>query len=176
MIVAFIIGCEIGFWLFVVAGLVFRYILGLKRIGAVLLAATPVVDLVLIIATVIDLHNGATASSIHGLAAVYIGVSIAYGKRMIRWADQRFAYRFAGAPAPEPRPKYGSAHASRERKSWLLHLLAWIIGSLILLGMIGFVGDDSRTESLWNTISYWSIILGIDFIWSFSYTLFPKKS
>lgn len=175
-IAAFIIGCEIGFWVFVAAGLIFRYILGLKRTGALLLAATPLVDLILIVATVIDLRNGATASFVHGLAAVYIGVSVAYGHRMIRWADERFAHRFAGAPAPEPRPKHGTAHARRERKTWFLHLLAWIIGCLILLGMIWFVGDDSRTASLWNIIWCWALVLGIDFVWSFSYTLWPKKA
>ncbi|XOK59636.1 hypothetical protein ACJ7K1_24165 [Paenibacillus elgii] len=175
-IAAFIIGCEIGFWVFVVAGLVFRYIFGMKRIGALLLVATPVVDLVLIIATVIDLRNGATASFVHGLAAVYIGVSVAFGHRMIRWADVRFAHRFAGAPAPEPKPKHGAAHARRERQTWFLHLLAWMIGSVILLGMIWFVDDESRTAELWSMISRWAVILGIDFIWSFSYTFWPKKA
>ncbi|GMX61340.1 hypothetical protein Elgi_11440 [Paenibacillus elgii] len=175
-IAAFIVGCEIGFWVFVVAGLVFRYILGLKRIGALLLVATPVVDLVLIIATVIDLRNGATASFVHSLAAVYIGVSVAFGHRMIRWADVRFAHRFAGAPAPEPKPKHGAAHARRERQTWFLHLLAWIIGSVILLGMIWFVDDESRTAELWGMIWRWAVILGIDFIWSFSYTFWPKKA
>lgn len=175
-IAAFIVGCEIGFWVFVVAGLVFRYILGMKRIGALLLVATPVVDLVLIIATVIDLRNGATASFVHGLAAVYIGVSVAFGHRMIRWADVRFAHRFAGAPAPEPKPKHGAAHARRERQTWFLHLLAWMIGSVILLGMIWFIDDESRTTELWSMISRWGAILGIDFIWSFSYTFWPKKA
>ncbi|PUA39421.1 hypothetical protein C8Z91_08315 [Paenibacillus elgii] len=175
-IAAFIIGCEIGFWVFVVAGLVFRYILGMKRIGALLLVVTPVVDLVLITATVIDLRNGATASFVHGLAAIYIGVSVAFGHQMIRWADVRFAHRFAGAPAPEPKPKHGTAHARRERQTWFLHLLAWIIGCLILLGMIWFVDDESRTADLGSMIWGWAAILGIDFIWSFSYTFWPKKA
>jgi len=40
MIAAMIIACEIGFWVFVLAGLAFRYLLGMRRLGAVLLACT----------------------------------------------------------------------------------------------------------------------------------------
>ena len=74
-----------------------------RRLGAVLLALTPAVDLVLLVASAIDLRGGATAFSWHGLAAVYIGVSVAFGPRIIAWADARFATRYVDAPRP-PRP------------------------------------------------------------------------
>lgn len=176
MLAIFIIGCEIGFWLFVLAGLFFRYILRNKRIGSLLLLCTPLVDLLLAGATVIDLRNGATASFIHGLAAVYIGVSIAFGHRMIKWADVRFAHRFAGGAAPVGAPKSGPEHASHQRQMWFLHLLGCIIGCLLLYGMILLVGDESRTQSLSKMIMQWGGILLIDFLWSFSYTLWPKKT
>lgn len=67
MIGYFIIGCEIAFWVFVFAGLSVRYLLGMKRIGIGLLMATPVIDLLLLVATVMDLQRGATASMIHGI-------------------------------------------------------------------------------------------------------------
>jgi hypothetical protein len=140
-----------------------------------LLICTPLIDLLLAILTVIDLRNGATASFMHGLAAVYIGISIAFGHRMIKWADDRFAYRFAGGPAPKRPPKYGAAHARHERQMWYLHLLAWTIGSLILYGMILIVDDADRTMSLYGMIIRWGIVLLIDFIWSFSYTFWPRK-
>ena len=101
MIGAFIIGCEILFWVFVLAGLSARYLLGLKRTGGIL-RCTPVIDLLLIAVTIIDLRGGAEAGFMHGLAAVYIGVTIAFGHRMIQWADARFAHRFAGGKKPEP--------------------------------------------------------------------------
>ncbi|MGO4541804.1 hypothetical protein [Paenibacillus sp. 2TAB19] len=175
MITAFIIGCEIGFWVFVLAGLLFRYIFKLPKLGAILLVCTPLIDLALIIAAVSDLKDGATATTMHGVAAIYIGVSVAFGHRMIRWADSRFAFRFAGGPPPEGKPKFGKEHAKYERVAWFHHLLAWAIGCAILYGMILFVGDASRTESLLGTIRIWSIILAIDFVISISYTFSPRK-
>lgn len=175
MITAFIIGCEIGFWLFVLAGLFSRYVLKLKRLGSVLLLCTPLVDLVLIVATVIDLRNGATANITHGLAAVYIGVSVAYGHRMIKWADERFAHRFAGGPPPARSPKHGREHAIHEAKLWLHHLVAWALGCAVLYAMVWFVGDEQRTSALLSVVKLWTVVLGIDLLWSFSYLLWPKK-
>ncbi|MDQ6422199.1 hypothetical protein RB620_22475 [Paenibacillus sp. LHD-117] len=176
MITAFIIGCEIGFWVLVLAGLACRYLLRQKTLGATLLILTPIVDLILIIATVLDLRGGATATPIHGLSAIYIGVSIAYGHKMIAWADARFAHRFAGGPAPTPKPKHGAEHAAYERRMWFHHLLAWTIGCLVLLGMIWYVDDAGRTENLLGTLRLWSLVVGLDFLYSFSFSLWPKKA
>lgn len=175
MLAALIVGCEIGFWVFVLAGLVSRYIFKLRRLGAVLLFCTPLVDLVLLVAAVIDLRNGAAATLVHGISAVYIGVSVAYGHRMIQWADERFAHRFAQGPAPVKLPKFGQEHARRERANWNRHLLAWVIGSLILYSMILFVHNDARTAVLSSTITKWALILAIDWAWSYSYTFWPRK-
>jgi len=171
-----IIGCEIAFWVLILAGLACRYLLGLKKAGIALLWTTPVVDIVLLAVTVIHLRQGAEATFAHGLAAVYIGVSIAFGHSMIRWADTRFAHKFAGGAAPAPKPKYGREHARLERIGWLKHLLAWAIGCLCLGGMIYLVDDSGGTEPLIQMIRLWSIVLGIDFLISFSYTLSPKKA
>ncbi|MCD9022575.1 hypothetical protein [Cohnella silvisoli] len=175
MIPAIIIGCEIAFWVFVLAGLACRYILKLKKTGAFLLYCTPVVDLILLIVTVIDLKGGTEASFTHGLAAVYIGVSIVYGHSMIKWADVRFAHRFADGPPPQKKVKQGKEHARNERRGWFQHLLAWAIGCAILYGMIIMVNVDSRTEGLQQMIRSWSIVLTIDFLYSFSYTLWPRQ-
>lgn len=175
MILALIVGCEIAFWVFVLAGLSFRYLLKMKKSGGLLLLCTPIVDLVLIAVTVIDLRNGAEASMAHGLAAVYIGVTIAFGHRMIRWADERFAYRYAGGAKPQGKPKYGIEHARNERQGWCRHLLSWAIGAGLLHGMVLFVDDASRTDQLSSLALTWAIVLGIDFLISFSYTLWPKK-
>ncbi|QHZ45711.1 hypothetical protein [Bacillus sp. NSP9.1] len=176
MIGLLIIACEIGFWIFILMGLFFRYIARKKTIGMIMFACTPVLDLLLLIATAADLHNGAKADTLHGLAAIYIGVSIAFGSRMIKWADARFAYRFAGGPKPDKGPQYGKEHAKREREGWLRHLLAWAVGAAILAGMHLYIGDAERTEPLIRLASLWTLILAIDFLYSFSFTLFPKKA
>ncbi|MDR9857662.1 hypothetical protein RJP21_29135 [Paenibacillus sp. VCA1] len=175
MIAALIVGCEVAFWVLVLAGLTARYIAGWKRVGGVLLVATPVVDLLLLIFTIIDLRNGAKAEFMHGLAAVYIGVTVAYGHRMIKWADERFAYRFGGGKKPDPAPKHGKEHARREREGWYRHVLAWIVGVILLMLMIWIVNEPSRTEALKKIPMWWGAILGIDFLISFSYTLWPKQ-
>lgn len=172
----FIIGCELAFWVFVLAGMMFRYILKQKKLGAALLICTPLIDLVLIIAALYDLKQGATASVIHSISAVYIGVSVAFGHKMVSWADERFAFRFANGPAPVPKPKYGVEHARHECTGFLLHLLAYAIGFVVLKGMIYMVGDASLTENLSGTINIWGIIVGIDALISLSYTLWPKKA
>lgn len=175
MLVALIIACEIGFWILVFLGLATRYILKKKRMGAFLLLLTPIVDMILLITTVIDLRGGAEASSLHGLAAVYIGISLSFGPKMIRWADERFAHRFANGPSPLKPPKYGRKNARHERKGWYAHLRAWIIGSLLLYFMTVLIGDSNRTMSLISIIKTWGIILFIDFLYSFSFTLWPRK-
>lgn len=174
MIGVFIVVCEVAFWAFVLAGLVARYPMHKPRLGVILLAMTPVVDLVLIVATVIDLRAGATVNLFHGLAAVYVGVSVAFGHRMIRWADERFVHHFAGGPPPSRPPKYGPEHARRERAAWYRHLAAWAVGSALLFVMALLVGEPDTTESLSGKAALWACILAIDFIWSFSYTFWPR--
>jgi hypothetical protein len=174
VILAVIVAVEIAFWVLLAAGLTAHYVLRLPRVGAALLVAVPFVDLVLLGATVIDLRGGATASAAHGLAAVYIGVSVAFGHRMIRWADVRFAHRFAGGPAPERPPRAGRAHARREREAWYRHLLAWSVGAALIGVAVLLVGDPARTEAMWQLLGVWTVVLAIDFVVSFSYTLWPR--
>jgi hypothetical protein len=175
MLAALIIATEIAFWALLSGGLLARYRLGRPLLGAVLLALTPAVDLVLLVASAIDLRDGATASSWHGLAAVYIGVSVAFGPRIVAWADARFAHRFDGAPLP-PRPaRDGREHARRERAGWYRHLLAYAIGAVLLLTAVTVVGDAERTEALLQMLRVWTLVLAIDFLVSFSYTLWPRR-
>ena len=175
MLIALIVAAEVAFWLVLLSGLVARYGLRRPRLGLALLAATPFVDLLLLAATTIDLRRGGEAALPHALAAVYIGVSVACGHRMIRWADARFAHRFAGGPEPERPPRIGRRHAARERREWLRHVVAWATGTALLgLGVL-MVGDLDRTSALVNVAALWTLVLAIDFLISFSYTLWPRQ-
>jgi len=174
LIAFIIIATEIAFWVVLLSGLTARYVLRRPRLGALLLVATPLVDLVLLGFTVLDLSNGATASVAHALAAIYIGVSLAFGHSLVQWADARFAHRFAGGPAPQRAPRSDRAHAAHARRGWRRHLLAWAIGVSLLLGAVAVVADAGRTEALLQTAGTWTLILVIDFLISFSYTLFPR--
>jgi hypothetical protein len=167
--IAVIIGCEAAFWVLIAAGLATRYLLKRRRLSTALLVAVPLVDVVLLIVSVLDLRRGADADPAHGLAAVYLAVSIAFGSQMIRWADLKFAHRFTGAPVPPKRQ--GAERASHERAQWLRHLSAYAIGAVLLAFFTVLVGDVARTAPLWSVMVPWGIVLVVDFFVSFSYSL-----
>ena len=103
------------------------------RVSTVLLICVPLVDLVLLVVSAIDLRRGAPANFTHGLAAAYLGFSVAFGHSMVRWADQRFAHRFAGGPPPWRPPKQGAARVRYEWREWARMLLAWAVASVLLV-------------------------------------------
>ncbi|WP_207392601.1 hypothetical protein [Aeromicrobium sp. IC_218] len=173
LILAVIVACEVGFWVLIGAGLVARYVLRAPRLGLVLLALTPVVDLVLLAATVVDLRHGATASVAHGLAAVYLGFSLAYGHAMIRWADVRFAHRFAGGPAPVKR--YGVAYARQCWTDVVRSASAAAVASGLLLLLERLVDDPSRTDALRGIYPVLGVVLAVELVWAVSYSLWPRR-
>lgn len=148
MIVAVIVACEVGFWVVLAAGLLARYGLRWPRTSVVLLTCVPLVDLVLLAATVADLRGGATASAAHGLAAAYLGFSVAFGHRTIQALDQRVAHRFAGGPAPLRAPSDGVQRVRYEWQQWRRAALAWAVACTLLVAAIALVGDASRTTEL----------------------------
>lgn len=166
---------EIGFWVAIGAGLIARYLLRLKRTSIVLLAATPVIDIVVLVATVLDLSNGAKANFVHGLAAVYLGFSVVFGPAMIRWADVRFAHRFAGGPPPPPKLR-GRAKVRAEWREWVKCVLACGIAAGVLLLLILFVGNTEQVSQLWGWLPRLGVLTAIWFatgpLWQ---ELSPKK-
>ena len=173
LILTVIIACEIGFWVFVVLGLLARYVLRRPRTGSVLLAMTPVVDLVLLTAVIINLQGGGTATFFHGLAALYLGISIAYGHKMVKWADVRFAHRFARGPVPVK--IYAVEYAKECWTDVVRTTVAVGIAAGILWLLTTLVDDPSRTEALTGIYPVLGIWFMIDLLWAISYTLWPKK-
>jgi len=173
LILAIIVACEIGFWVLIVAGLLARYVLRWARTGVVLLAMTPVVDLVLLAATVLDLRAGANASFFHGLAALYLGFSVAYGHKMISWADNRFAHRIAGGPAPTRH--YGAQYAKACWKDAGRTTVAVLIAAGLLHLLTVLVNDPNRTGALTGLYPVLGIVFLVDVVWAISYTIWPKK-
>jgi hypothetical protein len=156
--------CEVAFWVVLAAGLVARYLLRSARVSTVLLVGVPLVDVVLLVATAIDLHGGATATATDGLAAAYLGFSLAFGHSMVRWADQRFAYWFAGGPPPWRPAKAGPDRVRWEWREWGKALSAVAIASGLLLAGITWVGDPERTAALLTSIGRLALVAGIWFV------------
>lgn len=161
MLVFVIIACEIGFWVVLAAGLFARYGLRWRRVSNVLLICVPLVDLVLLTATVLDLRSGADASAAHGLAAAYLGFSVAFGHQTVSALDRRAAHRFAGAPKPAPYPRTGRARVHHEWKQWRQAVLAWAVACALLAAAIAFVSDSARTSELSSWLWTLTAALGV---------------
>jgi hypothetical protein len=162
VIIAVIVACEIGFWVVLGAGLVSRYVLRRRRLSTVLLAAVPVVDLVLLAVSVVDLRGGATPRVEHGLAAVYLAFSVVFGPAMVRWADVRFAHRFAGGPPPEPKPASGTPDRLRmEWREFGRACLAAAVSAALLLGAVALVGERADTTALLSWLWRLAVVLAV---------------
>ncbi|WP_306321904.1 MULTISPECIES: hypothetical protein [unclassified Streptomyces] len=175
MIVTLIVICEVAFWVLLAAGLALRYWAKKPRASVAVLLCEPLLEVVLLVVTAIDLKNGAAPDWKHGLAAVYIGYSIALGHYTIQWVDVRVAHRFAGGPPPST-PKYGAARAIHE---WKL-AARWILAALIAMGLlqaaIWYVGGAGATESLTQWQQRMLFLIGLNVLIALSYTVFPKKA
>lgn len=149
LIVFGILVCEIGFWVVLVAGLAARYLLQLRRLSTVLLLCVPLLDVALLALIAWDLlANGQTADFSHGLGAIYLGFTVAFGHQIITRVDAWFAHRFAGGSEPAKPPKRGTARVRYEWAQWLRMLLCAIVASAVLSAIAWLVGDAERTEAL----------------------------
>ncbi|MER1998988.1 MAG: hypothetical protein ABS882_04365 [Lysinibacillus sp.] len=169
-----IVACEIGFWVVILLGLFSRYVLKKNKLGLFFLALSPVIDLMLLITTSVDLYRGATATIAHAIAAVYIGVSIAYGKSMIKWADESFRY-YVIKEGPTPIKLFGMEYAVHNLKAWAKHVLSYVIGAGLLVGVIFLINDSSRTEAMVEVLKVWTLVLGIDLAFTISNFIWPKE-
>lgn len=172
-----IVGCEIAFWLLIVLGLAARYLLQRHRLSRALLLSVPAVDLLLLAFTTLDLRSGTPATFAHGLATAYVGFTIAFGGVLVRWADQRFAHRFAGGPPPAAAPS--GWHAVRyELALWLRCIVAAVITIALLTAMIGFIDDAAITRELhdWFRIAFGSVVLWFAFGPAWSLLFFRRQT
>lgn len=146
----YIIGGEVLFWVLLLGGLAVRYLLGGRLISTLLLVATPVVDVVIIALTYIDLAGNSSPDFSHGLAAFYVGFSVIFGPDIIRRLDHRFARRYS--------KRHGDHVPSQPQRSsladWFRCLVASVITVALLLVGIGVAG---WFDSFW--LIYWLIVV-----------------
>ncbi|MEU6754809.1 hypothetical protein [Streptomyces sp. NPDC046685] len=175
MIVALIIACEVGFWVLLAAGLALRYLARMPRLGAAVLLCEPLMELALLVVTTLDLKNGAEPDWKHGLAALYIGYTVAYGHYTITWLDSHAAYRLAGGPKPAG-AGYGKVRAVHEWKLWGRTVVAAAVALGLLQAAIWYVGDAGDVASLkaWQTGALRAV--AIHGLIALTYTVWPKKA
>lgn len=161
MILIAIVVAEVLFWILLLSGLLTRYALKAPRIGAALLIATPIVDLVLLALTYIDLSSGKSSNFIHGLSALYIGYSIALGPTIIRALDVRFARRFGTHENNTNGPNNRTAESAMT--TWKRACWASLISVVLLT--VG-IAITSLQGAFW--LIYWIIVaLFIVVLWWF---------
>ncbi|MFF5704794.1 hypothetical protein ACFY7H_20145 [Streptomyces sp. NPDC012794] len=175
MLVGLIIACEVGFWVLLAGGLALRYLAGMPRLGAAVLLMEPLLELVLLVVSFIDLKNGGEPSWRHGLAAFYIGYTVGYGHYTVKWLDGHAAHRFAGGPKP-PGTKYGKERAVHEWKLWTRTLAAALVAIGLLQAGIWYVGDDAATGGLQAWQAGALRVLGIQALIAASYSIWPRKA
>ena len=164
MLYAAIAVCEVAFWVFLVAGLAARYLLKRPALGMALLLGSPAADLLLLVLTAVDVYRGATPTQAHALAAAYLGFTVAFGHSAVRWADERFAYRFASGPRPQRPPKHGPAKVRHEWQVFRQAFLAWAVASVLLLALTALVGDLTRAQALLGYAGMLTVVLVIWFV------------
>jgi len=165
-----IVGCEAAFWLLLVLALAARYLLKRDQLSRTLLLALPVVDILLLVFTALDLRAGTPATFAHGLATAYVGFTLAFGTVVVEWADQRFAHWFVNGPPPISTPARGWPAVQHELALWLRCIVAWVITVALLLALIAYVDNEALTNELygWFRIAFGSVILWFVFgpVWS----------
>ncbi|MET9293042.1 hypothetical protein [Streptomyces sp. NPDC003077] len=167
--------CDILFWVLLAAGLTARYVKGWKRLGGGILLCVPLLDIVLFVATVISLKDGAEVDIWHGLSAAYLGFTVAFGHDTLRWADEKFGRRFGGVPERPREILYGRDRVMREWRSWLRFLLAYAVSCALLIGMTWFVGGVERGALLLAWLNPLTKILIYSLVWPVIVTIRPGR-
>lgn len=173
MILALIAACEVGFWVFLAAGLAARYVLHRRSLSVTLLVMAPFVDLILLGAAAWSLQRGDAIEIGHALAAVYLGFSVAYGHRLIGWLDRRFSQRFEGAATPERVD--GAAYTRQCWEDVGRTMLAAAVASALTALLITIADDGANTQVLHDNFRWMGLVLGLDVLWAISYTVLPRK-
>jgi len=165
-----IVGCEVAFWAVLLLSLVVRYLLHREVASRWLLRTLPLIDLLLLAFTAMDLKAGTTATFAHGLAAAYVGFTLAFGAMAIRWADAQFAYRFASGPVPAKAPSGGWGVVRFDLMLWLRSIGAWIVALALIEALIAYVDNAAATQPLlaWHRHGFGSVVLWFIFgpVWS----------
>lgn len=156
-----ILACEVGFWVVLLMALAVRYLLAKERLSRALLLCLPLIDLWLLIFTALDLRRGSAATFAHGLAAAYVGFTVAFGGMAVKWADAHFAHRFAAGPVPAKAPSLGWEAVRYDFNLWGRCIVACIITMALVEALVRFVGSSEATQPLlaWHRHAFGCIVL-----------------
>jgi hypothetical protein len=170
-VIAAIIAAEVAFWVLLLGGLALRYLVRARRLSTLVLLAVPLVDLALLVLVAVDVLRGASPTQPHALAALYLGITVAFGHHIIQRTDAWFRHRFAGGPKPLKPPKGSTAEVRAIRREWFRVVLAATLGATCLLVMIALEGwhppasvEDAARHPYWATLLLLPIVTAVWFL------------
>ena len=161
LLYALILACEVGFWVVLLVALAVRYLLARERLSRALLICLPLIDVLLLLFTAMDLRRGSTATFAHGLAAAYVGFTVAFGGIAVNWADAHFAHRFAAGPVPAKAPSGGWQAVRYDFRLWGRCIVACIITMVLIEALVQLVGSSGATQPLlaWHKHAFGCIVI-----------------
>lgn len=180
--VTFLIASEVIFWVFVSLALLLRYWFRLKKASLAAFIILILNELAVFLIGVLDYIEIGTISQFQILIIIFILYSLIFGKsdfkKLDRWIQKKVA-RMKGEPIPDfgeapKRALYGKEHAKEERKGFYRHFIIFVAAQICFAIILKFVPMTS-TNLIAGISNIWTKVLIIDFIWSFSYTIWPKK-
>ncbi|WP_233581003.1 hypothetical protein [Streptomyces triticirhizae] len=175
MMVGLILAAEVAFWVVLASGLAVRYLLRMRRLGGVLLMGVPLIDVLLLTATAIDLRGGGEMSAGHGLAVLYLGFTVGYGHYLVTWADGHAAHRLGGAARPAKPPRYGMARARHEWRLWRMTLVSVLIAVVVAQLLRWFISEPEADRGM-VAVQFAALrVLGIHTLIAAAYTIWPKR-
>ncbi len=107
----------------------------------------PLVDVVMLVASVIDIRRGGEPSFSHSLAAIFIGVSVGFGHQTLKWADSGPRTTWPVRPARSSRRSAARSGLAASAPGWFRHLLAYVVGVGIMIGL-GLLSGRGTTPLL----------------------------
>ena len=159
-----------SYFVILMLALAVRYLLRKEQLSRALLLCLPLIDVLLLVFTAIDLRRGATATFAHGLAAAYVGFTVAFGGMAVKWADAHFAHRFAAGPVPLKAPSLGWEAVRYDFNLWGRCIVACVITMTLVEALVQFIGNSEATEPLlaWQKRAFGCIVLWFFFgpVWS----------
>ena len=95
------------------SGLFFRIVLDRAALNKLDLLCMALLDLSLFEVTLVDLNSGNPAEVAHGLASIYLGFTVIYGRSIIQLADSNLSYKLYSDLNPT-KLDYGWSYAKYE--------------------------------------------------------------
>lgn len=200
-----LVGAEIVFWVLAGSFLVLRYLLGLRRAGAAVLGLMVLNELLVAALGLLDYRRTGEFAGYQIVVLAFIVYALTFGKEDFRQLDERIermvlTWKGQAQPAPTPasrtaRPALsGAEHYRKERRGWYVHLAIFVVGQTVFLAMgeswpatilTGELPPSALNTGKWSgaetsTLTLasrvWCVVIVVDFVWSFSYTLFPRRT